>query len=167
MKIINEKGKLFGLINIVDLLALLAAVAVVCGIGWKLLAPQVAEAVSPTVTLTATMRVRGATPVLVEEVLASEQVGKKLVSGNSYVDAEITDMWIEDYVVQVQCADGRIVNSTDPVKKDIVFLVETRVTKDTPSPKIGTQEVRMGRTFILKTNDFENTCNIDSVVISE
>ncbi len=167
MKIINEKGKLFGLINIVDLLALLAAVAVIGGIAWKLLAPQVVEAVSPTVTLTAQMRVRGASPFLVEEVLKSEQIGKQLVSGNSYVDAKVTDMWVEDYVVQVQCADGRIVNSTDPVKKDIVFTVETRVNKNTPSPQIGTQEVRMGRTFILKTNDFENTCNIDSVVMSE
>lgn len=167
MKIINEKGKLFGLINIVDLLALLAAAAVVCGVAWKLLAPQVAEVVSPTVTLTAKMRCRGATPFLMEQLLESEQVGKQLVSGNSYVDATITDMWVEDFVIQVQCADGRIVNSTDPVKKDIIFMVETRVNKDTPSPKIGTQEVRMGRTFILKTNDFETTCNIDSVVMEE
>lgn len=167
MKLINEKGKLFGLINIVDLLALLAAIAVVGGIGWKLLAPQVAEAVSPTVTLTAKLRVRGATPFLMEELLQSEQVGKHLVSGNEYVDATITDMWVEDYTIQVQCADGRIVTSTDPVKKDLIFIVETKVTKNTPAPKIGTQEVRMGRTFIIKTNDFETTCNIDSVVMSE
>ena len=37
MKIINEKGKLFGLINIVDLLVLIAAVAVAAGVGYKLL----------------------------------------------------------------------------------------------------------------------------------
>ena len=36
MKIINEKGKLFGLINIVDLLVLIAAVAVAAGVGYKL-----------------------------------------------------------------------------------------------------------------------------------
>ena len=34
MKIINEKGKLFGLINIVDLLVLIAAVAVAAGVGY-------------------------------------------------------------------------------------------------------------------------------------
>ena len=41
MKIINEKGKLFGLINIVDLLVLIAAVAVAAGVGYKLFAPQI------------------------------------------------------------------------------------------------------------------------------
>ena len=40
MKIINEKGKLFGLINIVDLLVLVAAIAVVAGVGYKLFAPR-------------------------------------------------------------------------------------------------------------------------------
>ena len=47
MKIINEKGKLFGLINIVDLLVLIAAVAVAAGVGYKLFAPQIKESVQP------------------------------------------------------------------------------------------------------------------------
>ncbi|MGE4547983.1 MAG: DUF4330 family protein, partial [Intestinibacillus sp.] len=34
MKILSEKGKLFGLINIVDLFVLVAVIAVVGGIGW-------------------------------------------------------------------------------------------------------------------------------------
>ena len=64
MKIINEKGKLFGLINIVDLLVLIAAVAVAAGVGYKLFAPQIKESVQPQVELTAIVRVRGATPSL-------------------------------------------------------------------------------------------------------
>ena len=64
MKIINEKGKLFGLINIVDLLVLIAAVAVAAGVGYKLFAPQIKESVQPQVELTAIVRVRGATPFL-------------------------------------------------------------------------------------------------------
>ena len=40
MKIINEKGKLFGVINIVDLLVVLAVIAVAAGIGYKLFATQ-------------------------------------------------------------------------------------------------------------------------------
>ena len=61
MKIINEKGKLFGLINIVDLLVLIAAVAVAAGVGYKLFAPQIKESVQPQVELTAIVRERGAT----------------------------------------------------------------------------------------------------------
>ena len=96
MKIINEKGKLFGLINIVDLLVLIAAVAVAAGVGYKLFAPQIKESVQPQVELTAIVRVRGATPFLVTEVERNSQVGKQLVSGNSYVNGTIEDMKIED-----------------------------------------------------------------------
>ena len=77
MKIINEKGKLFGLINIVDLLVLIAAVAVAAGVGYKLFAPQIKESVQPQVELTAIVRVRGATPFLVTEVERNSQVGKQ------------------------------------------------------------------------------------------
>ena len=161
MKIINEKGKLFGLINIVDLLVLIAAVAVATGVGYKLFAPQIKESVQPQVELTAIVRVRGATPFLVTEVERNNQVGKQLVSGNSYVNGTIEDMKIEDYAQQVTTADG------DPDKKDIVFTIKTTVPKGTATPSIGTQEVRAGRTFIVKTNDFETSGNIDSVDIAD
>ena len=157
MKIINEKGKLFGIINVVDLLVLVAAIAVVAGVGYKLFAKQIKEVASPQVSLTMTVRVRGATPFLVNEVQRNSQVGKSLVNGNSYVNAQITDMKIDDYNQQVTTADGRIVTATDPEKKDLVFTITT----------IGTQEVRAGRTFIVKTNDFETTGNIDSVDIAD
>ena len=150
MKIINEKGKLFGIINVVDLLVLVAAIAVVAGVGYKLFAKQIK-----------------ATPFLVNEVQRNSQVGKSLVNGNSYVNAQITDMKIDDYNQQVTTADGRIVTATDPEKKDLVFTITTKVSKGTPAPAIGTQEVRAGRTFIVKTNDFETTGNIDSVDIAD
>ena len=162
MKIINEKGKLFGIINVVDLLVLVAAIAVVAGVGYKLFAKQIKEVASPQVSLTMTVRVRGATPFLVNEVQRNSQVGKSLVNGNSYVNAQITDMKIDDYNQQVT-----IVTATDPEKKDLVFTITTKVSKGTPAPAIGTQEVRAGRTFIVKTNDFETTGNIDSVDIAD
>ena len=97
-----------------------------------------------------------------------DQKGKReAVSGNSYVNAKITDMKIEDYVQQVTTADGRIVDALDGTKKDVVFTIETTVPKDTPTPTIGTQEIRAGRTMIVKTNDFETTGNIDSVDIAD
>ena len=167
MKIINEKGKLFGIINVVDLLVLVAAIAVVAGVGYKLFAKQIKEVASPQVSLTMTVRVRGATPFLVNEVQRNSQVGKSLVNGNSYVNAQITDMKIDDYNQQVTTADGRIVTATDPEKKELVFTITTKVSKGTPAPAIGTQEVRAGRTFIVKTNDFETTGNIDSVDIAD
>lgn len=167
MKIINEKGKLFGIINVVDLLVLVAAIAVVGGVGYKLFAKQIKEVASPQVSLTMTVRVRGASPFLVAEAERNSQIGKSLVSGNSYMNASITDMKIEPYQQQVTTADGEIVTATDPDKKDIIFTIETKVSKGTPAPAIGTQEVRAGRTYIVKTNDFETTGIIDTVDIAD
>lgn len=167
MKIINEKGKLFGLINIVDLLVLLAVIAVAGGICWKLFAPAVQEAVSPEVTMVTTMRVRGATPFFVKEFQDNDQQGKQLVAGNAYVAATVESTAIVDYVQQVTTADGRIVDALDPSKKDIMIVVKSKVTKDTPTPKIGTQEVRAGRTFTFKTNDIETIANIEAVDFEE
>lgn len=163
MKIVNEKGKLFGLINIVDLVVLLAIVAIIAGIGWKLFAPKVQEAVSSDVVMTTTLRVRGATPFLVNELKRNDQTGKSLVSGNEFVAATIESVDFVDYVQQITTADGRIVDALDPSKKDIMIVIKSSVKEGTPTPKIGTQEVRAGRTFIVKTNDFETTANIDSV----
>ena len=96
MKIINEKGKLFGVVNIVDLLVLLAVIAVAVGVGYKLFAPQIADATAKQVPMTAIVRVRGATPFLVAEIERNDQVGKQIVSGSSYTTATITDVKIED-----------------------------------------------------------------------
>ena len=167
MKIINEKGKLFGVINIVDLLVLLAVIAVAAGVGYKLFAPQIANATAKQVPMTVTVRVRGATPFLVEEVQRNSHTGKKIVTASSYPDAVITDMQIEPYDQQVTTADGKIVTARDPDKRDLVFTIETTVAEGTAAPSIGTQEVRSGRTFIVKTNDFETTGNIDMVDIAD
>ena len=163
MKIIDEKGRLFRIINVVDLLVLLAFVLIVAGIAWKLFAPAVKNAVAPQIKMTAVMRIRGAAPYLAGELTANPQIGKRLVAGNSYTNAVITKVEIVPYVLQAITSDGRIVDATDPSKKDILITVEAYVPKDTPTPTVANQEVRAGRTFTLKTRDFESAPTIDSV----
>ena len=165
MKIINEKGKLFGLINIVDLIVLLLVIAVIGVVATKLLGNRVTEAVSQKVDCYAQVRVIGAHPSLVEEVQRQNLAGQRMVAGGAYVDGTVEDVWIEDYRVQVQTDDGRIVTATDPDKKDIIFVIKFPVAPDTPNPKLGSQEVRAGRTLIVKTQTFEITGTIRYVEI--
>ena len=163
MKIIDEKGRLFKLINVIDLLVVLAVIAVVGGIAWKLFAPSVQDAIAPQVKMVTVMRLRGATPFLVAELEENSQVGKKLVAGNDYTDAVITDVEFVPYDTQVTCDDGTIVTSRDPDKRDVLFTIEATVAQDTATPKVANQEVRAGRTFTLKTQDFEGSPVIESV----
>lgn len=166
MKIINEKGKLFGIINLVDLICILLVLLLVGGIGWKLLGTKVEQAVSPTSTVTCIFRVRGAQSYLQDWLNENDQIGQQLVAGSGYVDgAYVEDMWMEPYVTQATTDDGRIVDATDPTKKDILFKVTGKVAANSPILKIGTQEVRTGTTFIIKTRTFEISSTIQSVTV--
>lgn len=168
MKIINEKGKLFGIINVVDLLALLALLAVIGGVGYKLFANRITDAVSPKVDITTTILVRGAQPYLVEELQRNSPVGKPMVNGTAFLeDASIESMEFSDYVQQLSTSDGRLVDFIDGRRKDVTFVIRGKVAKDSAVLKIGSQEVRAGRTFYVKTNDFEVAGNIISVVVGD
>ena len=165
MKIINEKGKLFGIINVVDLFCLLIIALVIVGVGWRILGPKVQETVAPEAEMTTIMRIRGAYDYTLEELERNNLVGQQLVMGTGYVDAYITDLQYEPYIIQVQTADGEIVNAEDPVKKDVILTIESKVASTAAILKIGTQEVRAGRTFTLKTRTFETVALIDSVIV--
>ena len=167
MKIINEKGKLFGIINVVDLVVLLAVVCVFGAIIWQLLGDRVNDALSEQTEMTLVVSIAGSHPDLVEEITRQDLVGEKLVTGNQYLDAYISDVWLEDYVMQLETADGRLVDAVDPTKKDIMIEIKSTVAKDTASPKIGSQEVRAGRTYIVKTQTFECSGTIYYVDIAD
>ena len=160
MKLINEKGKLFGIINVVDLIVLLAVITMVGAIGVQLLGTRVTDAIAEKVDCYAEIAIIGAAPRIYEEVLRQDLVGERLVSGNEYLSATVEDVWLEDYVMQNPTYSGEIVDATDPTKQTIIVLVKTSVAKDTPSPKIGSQELRSGKTYIVKTQTFESSGTI-------
>ena len=135
-------------------------------VAWKLFSPAVKTAVSPQSDLTVVFRVRGAMPQLLNEIKRNPLEGKKLVAGSSYVDAAVEKCEIVPYIVQVPTADGPIVNSEDPSKRDILITVKTRASKDAAVIKVANQEIRAGRTFTFKTQDFETIANIESVIFS-
>ena len=167
MKVINEKGKLFGIINVVDLIILLAVVLVAGAIIWQLIGNKVSDAVAPQADLNMVVVVTGCSPNLVEEVLRQDLVGERIVNGNEYLNATVTDVWITDYYKQIGDSEGVLHNALDPSLKNICFKIHSKVAANTPSPKIGAQEVRTGTTYIVKTQTFTCSGNIYYVQIGE
>ncbi len=165
MKLIDEKGKLFGLINLVDLACLLLILLVLAGVGWKLLGPKVEEAVAPTAKMTTVLRIRGAYSYTLDWLQENELVGEKLVMGTGYVDAVVTKVEYEPYIIQFTAEDGTPMDVQYQSRADVLITVESTVAKNTPILKIGTQEVRAGRTFIFKTREFEMSTLIDEVTV--
>ena len=91
MKIIDEKGRLFGKINLIDLLVIVLVVAVVAAVGWKVVGKKAAAAVSDNQhELTFTVLFKDQ-PLEVAE-FAETQIGKQLVNNAKLIPAEVTEV---------------------------------------------------------------------------
>ena len=74
MKIIDEKGRLFGKLNLIDLLVIILLIAAVAAVAWKLVGKKAAETVADTGrTITYTVTVEDVNREAAE--FASTQIG--------------------------------------------------------------------------------------------
>ena len=167
MKIVNEKGKLFGVINLVDLLVLLIIVAVIAVMAKSLLQDTVTEAVSQKSDIYMEVEVIGSNPRYYEEIERQGLLGERLVAGNTYHDATIEAWWTLPFEPANVNAEGETVYIPDPYKKNVVYLIKASVAPNTATPTIANQEARAGRTFIVKTQTTEMSGTIRYVEIGE
>ena len=169
MKIIDEKGRLFGIINLVDLLVLLIIVAVVAVVGVKLFGTKATELVSVKDVCYAEIEVSGANPRLYNEIQRQMDnlIGARMVSGNEYLDATIEDIWFEPYNLLATNSDGYVVRSVDTTRVNVIFLIKTQVSPDSASLSTGSQDLRNGRSFIVKTQILETSGIIRYVNVGE
>lgn len=161
MKLIDEKGKLFGKINIIDLLVLVVVIAALAFAAFRLLGGGDANPVDAATKLTYTARVGPVDQETYDEVLRQlEAAGGRdqLMADGELVDGYVTGVVAEPHKTYEADANGQVVASTeDPAnggRYDLIFTVEANVPSVTTN-KVGTQEVRVGKTHILKTTHFE------------
>ena len=121
MKIIDEKGRLFGKINLIDLLVLVLVVAVVLAVGWKL-------------------------------------VGKKAAASVSNNNHEITFIVNNAKLVSAEITGCEAVSSIRTLgHSDLSITIRATGTFSGNVWTVGSQEVRVGYEYILKTSEFELT----------
>ena len=89
MKLIDEKGRLFGAVNVVDLLVLLMIAAIVLVIATSFLGDKATEIVSQKQEYWFEVEVIGANPRLFNEVDRVDPVGATLIASNTFQDATI------------------------------------------------------------------------------
>lgn len=168
MKIVDEKGKLFGKINVIDLLVLIVILAAVILLGAKVLggpdaADTDASSDSPAQRLTYTVRVTAQREEVAEQLsrFVNLAEGKKdqLMHGGELVEnAYVVDYWTEPCRYNV-LADGDVemIGSAEADAAglvDICLLVESVIT-DPVTSTVGKLEVRIGKVHILKTTHME------------
>lgn len=142
MKIIDEKGRLFGKLNLIDLVVVLVIVAAIAAVGMKVFGNDVVDAVtSQKVTLTYEVTCQDV-PEHVADYCEAHTGGQLLSSGN-LLDAYITDCQVQ------RTGEG------EDVQYDLLFTIEAHTTFSSATYAVGSQEVRVGKEHLVKTGDIE------------
>lgn len=162
MKIIDEKGKLFGKLNLIDLLVVLVLIAAILFLAIHFTRGGDANPVGSSTKLTYTVLVTNITPEVYIEVqrqMAAAGGSDQLMANGDLVDGYVTKVESRPHI-NYQPDDNGVVTASeetgDNARLDLVFTVEANVPDPTVN-LVGTQEVRVGKTHILKTTHFEFT----------
>ena len=153
MKLMDEKGRLFGRINVIDLLVILLVIAAVGALAWKFAGKQAAAAVAdPHTDLTFTVVFEDTQPDVC--AFAHTQLNKQILNDSRLQDATITD-------VRTQPSSGT------EGHEDLFMTVRGSATYKAGAYKLVSQEIRVGCEYILKTSEFEMTGIICSMEASD
>lgn len=169
----DEKGRLFGKLNIIDLLVILLVIAAAVLFIWRRAQPEPVEVQHE---LTYQVKVTRLTPELYEAVRQYVDPEQGLTdqmfstdSNNKLLNAYVVDCEVSPHVEYVSTSDGQVKvveSSGDDKRMDAIFTLHAWVT-DTMSNQVGTQQIRVGTTHYIKTTHFECSGTIQSVERAE
>lgn len=165
MKIVNEKGKLFGLINVVDLLVIVFVIAVVAGVIWKVGFNKITDALASDMEITFTVKVEQVDRDLFDTI--AETLPSAIMNQGSYVDGQVISAEFLEYIDVGEDEYGNRIYYEDETMCNILFTATCMVPKNSVNLPVGSQEVRLGKAFILKTRYFELTGTIMSLDVPQ
>ena len=150
-KMFDEKGRLFGKINIIDLLVIVLIVIVAVVLAVKFLGPGNGLSAGQGVTVTYTVEVDGVKPEVYENI-QQYIPGDKLMASGEILDGRILAVTAEPHTLNasITTQDGALIVPLDAGLLDLTFTIESKVS-NTITSEVGTQEVRVGKTHIVKS----------------
>ncbi|HBN86293.1 MAG TPA: hypothetical protein DDZ89_20915 [Clostridiales bacterium] len=150
MKLINEKGKLFGVINVVDLAIILVVVILVAGVVIKMGssdndAPKTTKEFLVTVLC---QDVEG-------NVAQNIQINDRIVYGNLYVNGYVTSVEELPAMETVILQDGTVKEVEKPGLSDVLVKLKVLYEGSDDLIMLGKYQVNIGKGFAMKTNRVE------------
>lgn len=161
MKIIDEKGKLFGKLNVIDLLVVLLVIALAAVLVQRTLdRSKDDESSKSNYTLTFQTMIKGVNPVYYDTIQKYVNPGTgltdQLVSNNKLIDGYVLDCVAVPHESYVTTSDGtvKLVQGGEDDRLDLTFTLQAQ-TDDPVTNMVGTQQVHVGSPYVIKTAHFE------------
>lgn len=155
MPFLDGKGRIFGLINVIDLVTLLVAVSLVAGAGYKVFDPR---ATAPYKTV----RFEFSDPVVQPQVARAVKVGDLLTSVSSTGSAlaliggspfdrpvKVTSVRVSHALIDVTTAAGTRVLSPDPYLKEVTVWCRGKTPVTGGSIDLAGAQIRAGTDLTL------------------
>ncbi len=146
MKIIDKKGKIFGFINIIDLVVILIlGIVIVGGVSrFRKAAPQIVEQNQKALIELEVSEIR-------QPSVDGLQVGDELFHyDKGQYFGKIVDIKIENFKEAVSTSDGKIVLADVPGKYNALVYVEANAVDTTNAIVVGGEQLRIGAQYRLK-----------------
>lgn len=160
-KIIDEKGRLFGKLNLIDLLVVILVVCVIGAVAVKMTGTEVTKedqlANAEMVDISYTILCRMVHNDIADYIVENE-VGNQLMSNGELVES----VFIED-IQRGTFYENYVTNDGEPKKTeseeycDLTFIISGQAPYGENAFRVGSQEVRVGKSHIVKTVGFEIT----------
>jgi hypothetical protein len=145
---IDDKGRLFGLINIIDLVVLILIVVIAGAYFYRNASSE------PAATQTATVKVL--CPYLRPEVAEQIKVGDQLLARGQLQPVYVKEVRVVNAKDTEPDDNGKIILQDHPFRKDVYLTLEGPVSATGAEIYLAGQQVRAGMDkYIMKTQFFE------------
>lgn len=147
MKVIDEKGRIFGKINIFDLIVLLALLIAIGAVGYKVISDKM-KGIAPTTTYIVTVKSLAMSPSYTEALKKDDKI---YYDNFGFVNAKIVGVSEEPAMITVQTSDGKLIETQSPNLVDVTIDIEVIDSLDTPDIRVGRYAVAVGGKLTVKT----------------
>lgn len=167
MKAIDEKGRVFGKLNLIDLVVVLVLIALVVGVAWKLVGGRISDAVAANNAVTVQYEVLCTNVDRTVANYCMENANGQLMSNGDLLDGYVTGCTMEPYMESTINTEGNTVSYQVTDRQNLRFTIECQVVPANNAYEVGSQEVRVGKSHIVKTSMIEVTGTVTAMTVAD
>lgn len=156
---IDKKGRIFGKINIIDLVVLILILCLIGGVIYNVFFKKdeiVAAPVKETGTATITLRIYGAYPEWVETLVE----GDELIIADQLTDMKIISVTHEKNLTTATTAEGEVVVAEHPFCVDCTIVVKGSASRDALGVTIMDELYRESESKVLRTSSYYGSARV-------